>query len=129
MANSEKKEDRSHLFRGGADAINRSGRPVKDRSEVKTNRELRADQFMQLVRKFRPHLSKAVQVAVTVMNNEKASDTNRLRAAAFIIQTNKELVKELYDYRYDDEGGEEIQESGSVFSLKIIENDTEDKDT
>jgi len=129
MAKQEKKEDRSHLFRGGADAINRNGRPVKDRSEVKTNRELRADQFMLLVRKFRPHLSKAVQVAVTVMNNEKATDTNRLRAAAFIIQTNKELIKELYDYRYDDEGGEEIQESGSVFSLKIIENDTEDKDS
>lgn len=109
-------------FYPGMPALNPSGRPKKilDK-EKRTNRELRSDQFLQLVRKFKPHLTKAVQAAVKILDNEKANDQNKLRASALIISTYKDLVKDLYDYKYDDEAGDEIQEkSATLFSLKMV---------
>ena len=113
-------------FRGGDAAINRQGRPKKDDTEEKkTNRELRGEQMLFLVRKFRPHLSKAVAAAVSILDNKDASESGKLKASALIISTYKDLIKDLYDYRYDDEEGEELQdvkkESGVVFSLRMID--------
>lgn len=98
-------------FRGGDHNINRKGRPVgKSQSKNKTNRELRQDEFLTLVRKFKPHLTKAVQAAVAILDNDKSSESGKLRASALIIQTYKDLLKDLYDYRYDEEEGNKIQE-------------------
>ena len=111
-------------FRGGDVAINRQGRPKKDGTEEKkTNRELRSTEFMHMVRKFKPYLSKAVKAAVDILDNDKASESGKLKASALIIATYKDLVKELYDYRYDDEDGDEIQEQpkAKLFSLTMLE--------
>lgn len=121
----EKKKRGSPLMYKGMPALNPSGRPKKifDK-EKRTNRELRSEEFMGLVRKFRPHLTKAIQAAVKILDNKEANDQNKLKASALIISTYKDLVKELYDYRYDEEEAEEIQEKNSpVFSLKIINNE------
>lgn len=109
-------------FRGGDAAINRQGRPRKDGTEEKkTNRELRSTEFMHMVRKFKPHLSKAVKAAVDILDNDKASESGKLKASALIIATYKDLVKELYDYRYDDEDGDEIQQDNRpTFSLHML---------
>lgn len=110
-------------WRGPAGSINTAGRPKRDpNAEKKTNRELRSEEFMSLVRRFRPHLSKAIKAAVEVIDNEKAADQNKLKASALIISTYRDLISQLYDYRYDDEEGEEVQENpkAPVFSLKMI---------
>ncbi len=109
-------------FRGGDHNINRNGRPL-GRSKSKSNRQLRQDEFLSLVRKFKPHLTKAVQAAVTILDSDKATESGKLRASALIISTYKDLLKDLYDYRYDEEDGEEIQEKLPDFSLTMIEDD------
>ena len=115
-------------WRGPAGSINTAGRPKRDpNAEKKTNRELRSEEFMSLVRRFRPHLSKAIKAAVEVIDNEKAADQNKLKASALIISTYRDLISQLYDYRYDDEEGEEVQSnSAPVFSLRMISGDEEE---
>lgn len=123
LAENEDKPKRGNpKFFPGMPPLNPAGRPKKVLEKgKKTNRELRAEEFLNLVRKFRPHLTKAVQAAVKILDNEKANDQNKLRASALIISTYKDLVKDLYDYKYDDEAGDEIQEkNATVFSLKMI---------
>jgi hypothetical protein len=74
-----------------------------------------------MVRKFKPHLSKAVKAAVDILDNDKASESGKLKASALIIATYKDLISQVFDYRYDDEEAEEIQQSNAtVFSLKMI---------
>lgn len=104
-----------------------TGRPPNAaRNLTKTNRELRQDEFMAMVRKFKPHLSAAVKIAVEIMNNREANESSRLRASALIISTYKDLLKDLYSIQYDEEQAEEIQPvSNAVFSLRMINGDEE----
>lgn len=118
-------------FRGGADNINKNGRPPKSDFDKKgkTNRELREQAFLELVRKFRPLQTKAIQAAVNILDNNQAADQNKLKASALIISTYKSLLAEVYDYRYDEEEAEAMQEANgnqAVFSLRVLE-DKEDK--
>lgn len=107
---------------------NPDGRPKVLDKDKKTNRTQRQQEFMGLVRKFKPHLAKAVKAAVDILDNPEASESGKLRSSALILQTYKDLVKELYDFRYDEEEAEEIQQSNApVFSLKMISGDTESK--
>ena len=99
------------------------GRPKGLNKEKKTNRENRSAELLNLIRKFKPLQTKAIQAAVNILDNEEASENGKLRASAMIIQTYKELLKDLYDYRYDDEESEDIQANNSpVFSLRVLEN-------
>ena len=103
---------------------NPKGRPTKAEQERRTNKELRSEEFLGLVRKFKPHLTKAIQAAVKILEADDSTEAGRLRASALIISTYKELIKDLYDPRYDDEGAEEIQQnSAPVFSLRMIDSD------
>lgn len=105
---------------------NPNGRPPKDPTKIKTNRERREDTLLALVRKFSPHVSKAVLTASRMLDNENASDMNKLKASSLILVTYKDLVKDLYNKDYDSEEGEAIQESsGPTFSLKMIDFDKE----
>ena len=115
-------------WRGPAGSINTAGRPKRDpNAEKKTNRELRSEEFIGLVRKFKPHLSKAIRAAVEILDDKDAADQNKLKASALIISTYKTLISELYDYRYDEEEGEEVQSnSAPVFSLRMISGDEEE---
>ena len=120
-----KKKRGNPNFYPGMPALNPHGRPKKILDKkVKSNRELRYDEYLGLIRKFRPHLTRAVQAAVKIIDNREASDTNKLKASALIISTYKDLIRDLYDIRYDDEEGTAIQQSkASVLSLKVIETD------
>jgi len=107
----------------GMESPNSQGRPKVLDKDKKTNRTQRQEEFMSLVRKFKPHLAKAVKAAVTILDSETASESGKLRASALILQTYQDLVKTLYDYRYDEEEAEEIQQNNApIFSLRVLEN-------
>ena len=84
---------------------------------------------MSLVRKLKPIQTKAIQAAVNILDDKLASENGKLRSAALIIQTYKDLVKDLYDYRYDDEESEEIQQDNKpIFSLHMIPQKDKDEE-
>ena len=94
----------------------------------KTNKEMRFKELMQLTRKLKPHLSRAVMRAAEIVDSEEASHQNQLKASALIIATYKDLVKDLYDVRYDlDEAQEEVQ-GNTLFSLTMVNDPEEAKE-
>ncbi len=103
------------------------GRPVSMLKPGRTNREIRSDELMKLLRKFSPHQTKAIQTAVKIIENDAAADANRLKASALIIQTFRQLLLDTFDHRYDTEENNEIQDNSPVFSLKIIGQDDDEK--
>jgi hypothetical protein len=100
---------------------NPKGRPrVLDKGK-KTNKALRQDELLGMVRKLKPHLTKSVQAAVGILEDREASEGGKLRASAMILSLYKELLKDLYSQEYDEEEGKEVQEkSGPVLSLKMV---------
>lgn len=104
----------------GIESPNKAGRPKTLDKDKKTNREIKAETLLHLVRKFRPHLSKAINVAVAILDNKDAAETSKLRASALIIQTYRDLVKDIYSE--DAEEGTEIQEQNTMpsFSLHVL---------
>jgi len=100
---------------------NPAGRSRVLDADKPTNKSNRQRELMSLVRKLKPIQTKAIQAAVNILDNKDASENGKLRSAALIIQTYKELVKDLYDYRYDSEESEEIQqENKPIFSLHML---------
>lgn len=119
--NVEKKKRGNPTWGKGMQSPNPAGRPIGDPREKMSNREIRTRSMLQLLRKFSPHQSKAIMAAVKIMDNTEASDQNKLKASALIIQTYRELLNEVYNKDYDDEQGEEIQDNSPAFSLHYIE--------
>ena len=118
----ESKGDWGVGFRGGKENINLKGRSKN--VEKKSNKELRMSAMLQLTRMLRPHLGKAVMTAAKIVDNSESTDQNKLKAAAFLVGLYKDVLKECYDYRYDNDEGEKIQEDNTpVFSLKVINQD------
>jgi hypothetical protein len=117
----EKRKVGNPQWQKGTASPNPNGRPKGLNREKKTNRENRSAELLNLIRKFKPLQTKAIQAAVNILDNEEASENGKLRASAMIIQTYKELLKDLYDYRYDDEESEDIQQHNNVkFSLHML---------
>jgi len=116
-------------WRGPPGSINVAGRKKKTdedhNKEKKSNRVLRQEELLSLVRKFKPIQTKAIQAAVKILDNAEANDNSKLRAAALLIETHRALLKDLYDYRYDEEPAEAITEDPPApkFSLKMLEED------
>jgi len=116
-------------WRGPPGSINVAGRKKKTdedhNKEKKSNRVLRQEELLSLVRKFKPIQTKAIQAAVKILDNAEANDNSKLRAAALLIETHRALLKDLYDYRYDEEPAEAITEDPPMpkFSLKMLEED------
>lgn len=102
---------------------NLQGRPKIAKPAARTNREIRSDELMKLLRKFAPHQTKAVQTALGVMERDSAKDVDRLKASALIIQTYRQLLLDVFNKDYDTEENNEIQEDNRpLFSLKMVEN-------
>jgi len=100
---------------------NVNGRPKVLDADKPTNKSLRNRSLMELVRKLKPIQTKAIQAAVNILDNKEASENGKLRSAALIIQTYKDLLKDLYDYRYDAEEAEEIQQDNKpAFTLHML---------
>ena len=94
--------------------INRGGRP---KGKPKTTRQSKIDDLDRLCRKIAPHLTLAVATAVNIMNSKEANDSNKLRAAAFITETYRQLTGQVFNWQeVDDTNDDEIKnaESGAV---------------
>lgn len=87
-----------------------------------TNRELREKTLLSLARKVKPHLAKALKTMIGLMEDESAPANVRYQASKFVIEFNRSLSVELYQEKYDDEKGEEVQkDSAPSFSLHVID--------
>jgi len=114
-------------FKGGAEAINTLGRPPKLRHlEKKTNRQIREQELLSLTRKLKPHVTKAIQAAVKIIDNPEANDANKLKASALLIQTYRQLLLDVFDKAYDSDEGTEVNENAPIFSLRVLDEKKED---
>lgn len=106
--------------------INKNGR-IKGAKQM-TNRELREREFMSLLRKLKPLVAESINTAAKIMKNEEATDANKLKAAIVLLDNYKDMVGNVYEGRYDEEENEEIQQpNASVFSLKVIDGNSDSK--
>ena len=104
------------------------GRIPKSESNKYSKAEIRDKEFLSVLRKIKPHLAKAVQTAVKIMDDEEASETGKLRASALIIQTYKDLVKEVYvigDDGSDDDAEPVDSPKAPIFSMTRYEDKSE----
>ncbi|MGL5075937.1 MAG: hypothetical protein ACRDBG_08855, partial [Waterburya sp.] len=105
-------------------------RVEKDVQETaKTNKQLRAKQFLMLSRKLKPYVSDALATINELVDVDTTDPRVKYNASKFLIQMSKSLTENIYQDKYDDEEGEEIEkEIAPIFSLKMINNNTENKD-
>ena len=97
------------------------GRALVVDKDKPTNRLLRERAYLEMVRKFRPLQAKAIAAAVHILDNKEASENGKLRSAALIIQTYKDLIKEVYDQKYDESLNEPMQEDNKpAFTLHML---------
>lgn len=119
-------------WNGPEGSWNSKGRPKdSDRKKI-TRRSLKDKELMTLVRKLKPHQSEAIMTAVQIMGNKEATDANKLKAVAFLSDTYRKLLTELYEGEpeEDDEGKPvvdaekpvEVQpvDKRPVFSLRML---------
>jgi hypothetical protein len=89
--------------------------------DVKTNKQLRARQLLLLTRKFKPNLAEALKTLNGLIEAINTAPAVRYNASKFMIETSKKLTEGIYQDKYDEEAGEEIeQESAPVFSLTMV---------
>jgi hypothetical protein len=123
----EKRGPGNPAWRKNGESPNPAGRPKGLNKEKKTNKEIRSSELLMLTRRLKPHLSKAIMSAVDILDNKESAESSKLRASALIIQTYRELIKDVYDRFYDDEEGEEVQkQSAPILSFKMIEGSKEE---
>lgn len=108
---------------------NSTGRPRKDRLDIKSNKELRTEELEGILNKLKPGMGKAIKCANEIIESKESSEAGKLRASALVIQTYKELIKELYSEKYDLESGNELdgeEDNKPVFSLTMISGEKQD---
>lgn len=107
-------------------SANPNGRPKTIDRDKKTNREIRSAELLSLTRKLKPHLTRAIRAAIDILESKDASEAGKLRASALVIQTYRELIKDVFDRNYDDESAEEVQpNSAAILSLTVVGTDKE----
>ena len=117
-------------WRGPEESRNKAGRPKEEDRKKVTRRSLRDKELMQLARKLRPHQSAAIMEAVRIMGNKEATDANKLKAVAFLSDTYRKLITEIYEGEpEEDAGGDSPQEvqpqtPAPLFSLRMINNES-----
>lgn len=102
------------------------GQVVQEAQKL-TNRELREKSLLSLARKFKPHQAKALKTMIALVEDKDTPPNVKYNAAKFVLEFSKELNKELYLDKYDEDEGNVIQEveSAPVFSLKMIRSEGE----
>ena len=113
-------------------AINTRGRPLKKDEKTLTRREAKDKEMLTLARKLKPGAQVALKEALKILNNEKASEAAKLKAAEIYLKYFHVTVNTLYAPSAADELPEEemkIQDvqpdNRPVFSLKILNSDAE----
>ena len=137
VAEKPQESSRKSGWRGPEGSINKAGRPKEEDRKKVTRRSLRDKELMQLARKLRPHQSAAIMEAVRIMGNKEATDANKLKAVAFLSDTYRKLINEIYEGEpeEDDKGQVTVEDTPvevqpqvdnrPVFSLRMVESPAE----
>ena len=117
-------------------AINTRGRPLKKDTQTLTRREAKDKEMLTLARKLKPGAQIALKEALKILNNDKASEAAKLKAAEIYLKYFHLTVDKLYAAS----GADELPESETqvedlqpkhkpAFSLHMIPppQDTEEK--
>ena len=108
-------------------AINTRGRPLKKDQKTLTRREAKDKEMLTLARKLKPGAQVALKEALKILNNDKASEAAKLKAAEIYLKYFHLTVDKLYQ----PSGADEIPESETkvedvqpdnrpLFSLKML---------
>ena len=115
-------------------AINKLGRPLKKDEKTLTRREAKDKEMLTLARKLKPGAQVALKEALKILNNDKASEAAKLKAAEIYLKYFHLTVNTLYAPSAADELPEEemkiqdVQPDGRpTFSLRMINTGAEDQ--
>lgn len=107
--------------------INVKGRPLKKDQKTLTRREAKDKEMLTLARKLKPGAQVALKEALKILNNEKASEAAKLKAAEIYLKYFTLTMDKLYAPSGADELPEEqtkvedVQpDNRPVFSLKML---------
>ena len=107
--------------------VNRKGRPLKKDEKTLTRREAKDKEMLTLARKLKPGAQVALKEALKILNNEKASEAAKLKAAEIYLKYFTLTMDKLYAPSGADELPEEemkIQDvqpdNRPLFSLKML---------
>ena len=88
-------------------AINTRGRPLKKDAQTLTRREAKDKEMLTLARKLKPGAQIALKEALKILNNDKASEAAKLKAAEIYLKYFHLTVDKLYAAS----GADELPES------------------
>ena len=108
-------------------AINTRGRPLKKDEKTLTRREAKDKEMLTLARKLKPGAQITLKEALKILNNDKASEAAKLKAAEIYLKYFHLTVDKLYAAS----GADEIPESETkvedvqpdnrpIFSLRML---------
>ena len=108
-------------------AINARGRPLKKDEKTLTRREAKDKEMLTLARKLKPGAQVALKEALKILNNDKAGEAAKLKAAEIYLKYFHLTVDKLYQPSGADELPEDQVEVSDVqpdnrptFSLRMI---------
>ena len=108
-------------------AINKLGRPLKKDEKTLTRREAKDKEMLTLARKLKPGAQVALKEALKILNNDKASEAAKLKAAEIYLKYFTLTMDKLYAPSGADELPEEqmkvedVQpDNRPIFSLRMI---------
>ena len=108
-------------------AINTRGRPLKKDEKTLTRREAKDKEMLTLARKLKPGAQVALKEALKILNNDKASEAAKLKAAEIYLKYFTLTMDKLYAPSGADELPEEqtkvedVQpDNRPIFSLRMI---------
>ena len=108
-------------------AINTRGRPLKKDEKTLTRREAKDKEMLTLARKLKPGAQVALKEALKILNNDKASESAKLKAAEIYLKYFHLTVNTLYAPSAADEipesetKVEDVQpDNRPIFSLRMI---------
>ena len=107
--------------------VNRKGRPLKKDEKTLTRREAKDKEMLTLARKLKPGAQVALKEALKILNNDKASESAKLKAAEIYLKYFHLTVNTLYAPSAADEipesetKVEDVQpDNRPLFSLKML---------
>lgn len=107
--------------------INKAGRPLKKDTQTLTRREAKDKEMLTLARKLKPGAQVALKEALKILNNDKASEAAKLKAAEIYLKYFHLTVNTLYAPSAADEipesetKVEDVQpDNRPVFSLHML---------
>ena len=116
-------------------AINTRGRPLKKDEKTLTRREAKDKEMLTLARKLKPGAQVALKEALKILNNDKASEAAKLKAAEIYLKYFHLTVDKLYQPSGADElpedqtKVEDVQpDNRPTFSLRMINTEPEQKE-